>query len=374
MADAKESLRDVGPYLVGDVVASLADAVILTDEDDRVFTANQAAQQLLRLGESQMVGRVVTDLFASTPRLAEVVQSTRRMGHHQSSGAEILRTSKGDIPIRISCSPVRGAGGAVTGAALVIQDMSYQRKLEDEVKRNETLARLGGLVAGLAHEIKNPLGGIRGAAQLLQRRVADDEEGRSYTDVIVREVDRLSGLVEELLTFGSPRRPETRQLNIHRTIHEVLEIMRPELEKRDVRVRLEIDPSLPEVRADPAQLTQVLLNLIKNAMEVSSPGATLTLQTRLDMDFRIVRRGEDAAAVSASNRHFVRVAVGDEGPGFPEDLIDRVFEPFVTTKARGTGLGLSICERIIAAHGGDIRAENRQAGGALVTVSLPMAV
>lgn len=372
---AADERHEATPYLVEDVIASLADAIILTDAYGRITMVNQATQQLLRCGEAQLIDRDVKDVFAHSARLAGLVERTRELGSHQASGEETLSTLHADIPVRVSCSPIHGRGGGVCGTALVIHDISYQRKLEEEARRNETLVRLGTLVANLAHEIKNPLGGIRGAAQLLARRIASDPDASTYTDVIVREVDRLAALVEQLLTFGAPRRPEMQMINVHRVLHEVLTILGPEIDNRGVVVRMEIDPSLPEVRADPAQLTQVFLNLVKNALDVMEPGKRLTLATRLEMDFHIVRRAAAGAVLSrrSSSGQFVRIAVMDEGPGFPGDLGEKVFEPFVTTKARGTGLGLAVCERIVAAHGGDIRADNRAEGGAVVTVTLPVA-
>lgn len=366
------------PYVIEDVIASLGDAIVLTDGAGAILIVNQAAQQLLGLSESQLVRRTVADIMPAAPQLAQMVARALAVGQSQSSGEERLRIGHQVIPVRASCSPIHGRGGSVTGAALVLHDLSYQRKLEDEARRNETLARLGSLVAGLAHEIKNPLGGIRGAAQLLARRIKDDPDARPLTDVVVREVDRLSALVEQLLTFGAPRRPEMKRINVHEVLRDVLEILRPEIAARNIIVRLQIDPSLPEIRADAAQLVQVFLNLIKNSLDVMQPGGKLILETRLEMDFHILRRSGGTSLPGESRRapshgQFLRIGVADDGPGFPPDLAQRVFEPFVTTKARGTGLGLAICERIIAAHGGDIRAENRPEGGGLVTVTLPLA-
>src|SRR5262249_62374461 len=124
-------------------------------------------------------------------------------GESESCGEEILVIGTRRVPVRISCSPIWGADDDVHGAVLVIQDLSYQKKLEDEARRNETLARLGGLVAGLAHEVKNPLGGIKGAAQLLAKRFAAQPEVGEYTGVMIREIDRLRRLVEQLLTLGA---------------------------------------------------------------------------------------------------------------------------------------------------------------------------
>ncbi len=356
------------------VLASLADAVILTDEDDRITTFNQAAELLTGLPEAQVLRRPCADVFAATPSIGDMVERTRTLGQNQSCGEETLYSAPRPVTVRVSCSPVWGPRGEIQGTALVIQDLSYQKKLEDESRRNETLARLGGLVAGLAHEVKNPLGGIKGAAQLLAKRFADQPEVGEYTGVMIREIDRLSRLVEQLLTLGGPPAPNLVPLNIHKILHEVLALMATELSARKVAVRLHIDPSLPDVCGEEAQLTHVFLNLVKNALEAMPQNGTLTVTTRMETDFYIRRRASDrgTAAAGAKLGKFLRVEISDTGPGFAAADLERVFEPFFTTKARGSGLGLAICERIVAAHGGDIHAENARGGGAMVTVTLPV--
>src|SRR5262249_4723822 len=144
-----------------------------------------------------------------------------------------------------------------------------------------------------------------------------------------------------------------------------LALMATELHAKHITVRLQIDPSLPEVRGDEAQLTHVVLNLVKNAMEAMPDSGALTITTRMETDFHILRQ-------ASGSGKFMRLEVADSGPGFPDAELHRVFEPFFTTKPRGSGLGLSICERIVAVHGGSIQAENRQGGGAVVTVTLPL--
>jgi two-component system nitrogen regulation sensor histidine kinase GlnL len=150
--------------------------------------------------------------------------------------------------------------------------------------------------------------------------------------------------------------------------------MKPELDAKEIRLRIEIDPSLPDVLGDAAQLTQVFLNIMKNALEAMPSGGTLSLVTRMETDFHIMRLRASQAAADGYRRFakFMRVEVADEGPGFPELDKARLFEPFFTTKARGTGLGLAICQGIVAAHDGDIRIANRAEGGGLVTITLPL--
>lgn len=371
-----------GPEPLENVLASLADAVILTDENDRIAMFNPAAEQLTGLAEAQVLRRPCTEVFASTPVVSAMVERTRTLGQNQSCGEETLFAPQKPVPVRVSCSPIWGTQGHIQGTALIIQDLSYQKKLEDESRRNETLARLGGLVAGLAHEVRNPLGGIKGAAQLLAKRFADQPEATEYTGVMIREIDRLSRLVEQLLTLGAPRTPNLVPVNIHKILHEVLALMATELSAKHIAVRLQIDPSLPDVRGEEAQLTHVFLNLVKNALEAMPGGGTLTVTTRMETDFYILRRsvraqveprgpGPGGSAQQALGK-FLRVELADSGPGFGAADLERVFEPFFTTKPRGSGLGLAICERIVAAHGGDIHAENGRRGGAVVTVTLPV--
>lgn len=356
----------------------MGDAIVLFDETDRIVKCNQAAEQMTGLAEAQLLGSTCDEVFGPASSFGSMVARTREVGHGEACGEAVLTVGRNTLPVRASSSPIFGNQGQVEGTALVMHDLSYQKKLEDEARRNETLARLGTLVAGLAHEIKNPLSGIKGAAQLLARRMQEDHDVLTYTDVMIREVDRLSNLVEQLLGVGSRRSPTLVPVNIHKILRDVLDLMRPELDENDIKLRVEIDPSLPDVLGDPAQLTQVLLNIIKNALEAMSGGGVLSLVTRMETDFHIMRlRASQAASAaegqpSSSHAKFLRVEIADDGPGFPTPDPARLFEPFYTTKARGTGLGLAICQGIVAAHNGDIRVSNRPEGGGQVTITLPL--
>jgi len=368
--------------LLENVLASLGDALILVDKNDRITLFNQAAQELTGVSEAQALRRTCAEMFVATPTISAIVRSTVNNGQSQACHEEELCLPTRTVPIRFSCSPIWGVAREPQGVALVIQDLSYLKKLEEEARRNETLARLGGLVAGLAHEIKNPLGGIRGAAQLLAKRFGDQADVGSYTAVMIREIDRLSRLVEQLLTLGSPPAPGSTPVNVYKVLRDVVALLAPEIAERKTAVRLEIDPSLPDVPGDEAQLTHVFLNLVKNALEAMSEQGTITIVTRMETDFHILRRPDpnpptDGGAVRMVTTwitpgKFQRTEIADTGPGFAPQDLPRVFEPFFTRKPRGTGLGLAICERIVAAHGGGIRADNRRGGGAVVTVTLPL--
>jgi two-component system nitrogen regulation sensor histidine kinase GlnL len=301
-----------------------------------------------------------------------MVARVQAQGQSESHSEEHLVRQRRGIPVRVTCLPLWDRDDRISGAALVFHDLSYQRTLEENARRNESLARLGAMVAGLAHEVRNPLAGIKGAAQLLEARVAAQPDLTDYTAVITREVDRLSALVEDLLTLGAPPKPRLAPLNIHRVIQQAVAVIAPETTRRGIRLQYRFDPSLPDVLADEAQLHQVFLNILRNATEAMTasgaiaPGRdAITVGTRMETDFHILRDHQGSST-------FLRVEITDQGTGIDTQTAAQMFEPFFTTKARGTGLGLAISHRIVAEHGGIIRAAPHHPAGTVITVSLPV--
>jgi two-component system, NtrC family, nitrogen regulation sensor histidine kinase GlnL len=354
---------------LADVLAALNDAVVVFDCEQRVVLFNPAAEELVGVPVKRALGELCAEIFQDTPLLKEVVDRVIRLGQSESRTDEWLTRGRRSVPVRVSCAPL-WERDRVSGAALVIHDLGYQRTLEDSARRHESLARLGTLVAGLAHEVRNPLAGIKGAAQLLQHHPSAHADLGEYTAVITREVNRLSSLVEDLLTLGAPPKPRLGPVNVHRILQDVVAVADPELARADLRLQFAFDPSLPDLQADDAQLTQVFLNLVRNAQEAMTPAIagrdTITIGTRMETDFHILR----GSAVSSS---FLRVEISDQGCGIDAATAAQMFEPFFTTKARGTGLGLAISSKIVAEHGGIMRAAPNHPHGTVVTVSLPVA-
>jgi two-component system nitrogen regulation sensor histidine kinase GlnL len=214
------------------------------------------------------------------------------------------------------------------------------------------------MIRQLAHEIKNPLGGIRGAAQLLERQLDDDEQ-REYTDVIISETDRLAGLVNTLLGPGGM--PNKQPVNVHELLEYVVRLIDAE-EWTRLRIHRDYDPGLPEIPLDRDQMVQAFLNLVRNAAAALDGQGTITLRSRAVTNFTI---GDTRHRVIAS------IEIEDDGPGIPHELQDSVFYPLVTSRPEGTGLGLPAAQELISRHGGLIEFDSRP-GRTVFYVRIPL--
>jgi signal transduction histidine kinase len=226
---------------------------------------------------------------------------------------------------------------------------------EQQLRHADRLSALGRLSAGMAHEIKTPLASIRGAAEILTDPTTEEEEKEEFSRILVREADRLDRVVTQFLEFARPRDNGAPEADLEEAVGEVLQLVRMELRHQRISPERELDPDLPLVLVDAAQLRQVLLNLVMNAVQAMKDGGTLQV----------------AATREAAG---VRLIVADSGPGIPSKIRDRIFEPFVTGRVKGTGLGLSIVKRIVENHGGDIEIHSSPGIGTRIEVLLPMEV
>ncbi len=347
-----------------DVLASIDDGIVVLDADGRVTDVNPAAEQIIGVSGQHAAGTDLATVFRGSPWVTEMVRETLTTGAARRRPEGALSSRHHEVAVGAACAPLLADDGRVRGAVLVLHDLTLHRALEVTTRRADRLTALGTVARGLAHEIRNPLGGIKGAAQLLRGALADPELIRC-TDIIVREVERLDGLVEQLRELSVPPRLNLEPINIHRVLNDVLALQRQSPAWRDTVLRAAFDPSLPAVQGDRAQLTQVFLNLVKNALEALGGAGELAVATRIETRFHIRRAG--------GRGQFISVLVEDDGPGIPEEAQTQLFSPFFTTKPRGSGLGLALCHRIVTEHGGTIGYEARGGGrGSCFRVTLPV--
>jgi two-component system, NtrC family, nitrogen regulation sensor histidine kinase GlnL len=354
------------------IIESLEEGVIGVDAGGRILSMNQAAEQLTACSLGATRGRHHSEVFEDSGWVSSLIDAVAR-GEPSSVSAEgtILGLWQKAIPVRATASAIFDDHARRCGATLILRDLTLQRNLETDVRRAQSLAQLGVVVAGLAHEIRNPLGGIRGAVQLLAGEIGPHPTAKEYIDLVLREVDRLSKLLGQLLELR-PRGAFTPQpVNIHRVIDHVIALVDEGAQRSETRILRFFDPSLPEVRGDPDALTQLVLNLVQNALHAvaESPAGEpreIRLTTRVETDYHLASQ----PLLARGRVRLLRIDVEDTGPGISADVQANLFSPFVTTKAKGTGLGLAICQRIVSDHGGTIRFES-DPGRTLFRVLLP---
>src|SRR3989337_4081396 len=271
--------QNQNPLSFEDILESLAEGVVAVDTEMNVTVYNQSAEKITEISRALVLGKPCDACFRRNPRIAEMLRKTLTDGRLFTEYDEkLFRRITGDtIPIGVTTSQVVDAQANMAGAAALIRDLSGLKSLEEGSLRKERLAYIGTFAANLVHEIKNPLSGIRGAAQLLSRKVKD-EKLTAYTDIIIRETDRLDGTLKEMLDFAGPARLVKKEINIHRVLDSVAFLMGQGLPPDTIK--REYDPSLPPLYGDEGQLTQVFMNLVKNAKEAIGGGGSLHTRQR----------------------------------------------------------------------------------------------
>ena len=337
----------------------LATAVLLLDGKRHILYANAAAENLFALSRKQLLSRNVTCVFNDSDRLDHAFeQALRQRGTYTEQ--EIELAINGRLRLHLSCTVTPLDAG--DGLLLEFRQIDQQIKIAREERQLEQAHANRELIRNLAHEIKNPLGGIRGAAQLLESELSSPQQ-TEYTQVIISEADRLQSLVNRLLT--PHRMPAYARVNIHEILARVKSLL--DAEFRDhVEVRCDFDISLPELECDPEQILQALLNIARNAGEAlrESPArkGDIWLRTRVARGVTLARRRFRLA---------LAISVVDNGPGIPPALLEKIFFPLVTGREGGSGLGLTIAQTFVAQHHGAIECESTP-GHTSFTVLLPL--
>ena len=338
----------------------LATAVVALDDSFVVRYANPAAESLFATGAKSLIGQPFPGLFAERAELERTLEEARAT-HWDYSAQDVTHVRPGRDPLPLSCVVTRiDAAGLSLLAELRPIEQQLRQAREERVLLEQKANR--ELIRNLAHEIRNPLGGLRGSAQLLERELdllrlpgARSGELREYTQVIIKESDRLQGLMDRLLTPHRP--PRVEPIGVHEVLEHVRSLIQAEF-GRDVE--RDYDPSLPEVRGDREQLIQAVLNIARNAAQAG--GKAIIFRSRSVRQITILRQRYRLA---------LELQVVDNGPGVPEEIRDRIFNPLVSGREGGSGLGLSLAQTFVQYHRGVIEFESRP-GRTVFTILLPL--
>jgi two-component system nitrogen regulation sensor histidine kinase GlnL len=340
------------------LLENLATAVLAFDLQLRLIFINQAGEEMLAHSARHARGRSVHELVTNAGVMVEQLAGAITTGQIISQrGCWLELPDAPDLRVNCTFTPLTGSAG-VEAVLVELRQIDHHMRIEQEDQLITQQQATQSLVRGLAHEIKNPLGGLRGAAQLLEREI-DDDSLKEYTQIIIGEADRLQKLMDRML--GPNSLPKIQPVNIHEVLERVRELVL--IEAGDgLQVLPDYDPSLPDFMADPDFLVQAILNIVRNATQAMEHAGEITLRTRIRRNFNIGSR---------KHRLVARIQVIDNGPGIDEELRKKIFYPMVTSRSEGTGLGLSIAQALISRHQGLIECDS-QPGETVFTILLPL--
>ena len=325
------------------IIESMPDGLITLDSQGRIVSCNPRALEFTGMRLDQLKGQRPEELFAgwsATPLDREDSVSTYTFVHADAT----------EVPVEISGSPLQDEEGRIMGAVLLLRDLREIRAMEKQLARSQRLAALGRMAAGIAHEIRNPLGTLRGFAQYFNSQAKDDAS-REYATIMVGEVDRLNSIISSLLQFSRPRDPDFGPVDLDKLFAKTALLLQSDFMGKEIELRQE-NGCAATIEADADLLLQVLLNLLKNALAASNRGDVITLSCEEDEDN-------------------VAITVTDNGIGMSREEREQMFDPFFTTKKSGTGLGLAVSHQIIEQHRGVCTVRSSRGRGTSITLTLP---
>lgn len=340
-----------------EVLDGLTMAIVTVDDGLRVTTLNSACESLFGISRRMALGASLIDAIPHLKAYEDRLRSAQASATGFIERETELRRN-GDPAVTVDWTVTPFAGGRKPGLLIELQSLDRHLRIARDEQLLAHFDASRELIRGLAHEIKNPLGGIRGAAQLMEREYPDDGH-REYTRVIIREADRLQNLVNRML--GPNRLPQKAALNVHEVLEHVRSLVQAEAQA-DVAVLRDYDPSIPELTADREQLIQAVLNIVRNALQAVEADGHIVLRTRTRRQFTIG---------AVRHKLVVQIDIEDDGPGIPPSMAEKIFYPMVTTRAEGTGLGLPIAQYLVHSHGGLIECRSRP-GSTVFTLFMPL--
>jgi len=338
-------------------IDAVADAIVGLSADDVVLLWSRGAERLFGYTADEMVGKkihaIVPDENLARGEMEKVSEIVRREGRAADIETERVAKSGKHVPVALTRVALGGDHKIDAGSIEILRDITEKRKLEQALAQAESLAGMGEMAANLAHEIRNPLAGIRGAFQVIEDGLPADDPRRAVMAEIKRQIARMDRTLTDLLSFARPRPPERRPFQVNLLLVETVLLMRGDASMRSVKIVESLDPDLPDVHVDPQQMQKVFLDIILNAGQAMPDGGVLAISSFRD---------DDA----------VELRFEDTGVGMSAEVLAQAFRPFFTTKTRGTGVGLSISQKIVEAHGGRLTARSRAGEGSTFMISLPV--
>jgi PAS domain S-box-containing protein len=355
-----QELEDVRNFTES-IIQSIGSGIIITEMNDTITYINRAGERILGYSKHELIGKPF-DLFSlrEKPNLIHSLLGnpddldTRKEGW-------MRRKDNVEFPVGFTINNHLSIRGETIGKIVIFRDLTNVYKIQEEILRMDRLVSLGKLASGIAHELRNPLAGIKTTAQALGEELSGDDSRREYLNRITKEIDRLNELLKTFFSFAKPQKLNLVYCHIQDIINEIIPFLMREIADKGIRFIEAYHPQLPKIKVDKTQMHQVFLNLFLNSIQAMPNGGELKIETSPMISI----------ASDGSRQNFIKVVISDTGRGIPPPIVNRIFDPFFTTKSKGIGLGLSITYQIIKKHGGTIKVESKWESGTSFIVNLP---
>lgn len=347
----KKSLQDTSA-VADEVVTSLPVGLIATDKDKKIAFCNSAAERITGLDLSQARGKYLESIFPGpVSGLSESLDRGESIIEKEME-CEFIREKI--VPVSVSASKIINEEGQFIGQVLIIRDLREVRRLQEEILRKETLVAIGGLAAGVAHEIRNPLSSIKGIASYFKDKFEDSTGDKEMAGVMIQEVDRLNRVISELLEFARPTDLNLQKTDMNSLIEHSVKLIEKEASAKGISIEVDLLQQSLMAEFDSDRFSQCLLNLYLNALQSMEKGGRLSISADL------------------TNKDTIGIDIKDTGSGIQPENLKQIFDPYYTTKSKGTGLGLAIVHKIVEAHHGQIQIHSVPGQGTTVTVRIPV--
>jgi len=356
-----QELEDVKNFMES-IIQSIGSGIIITGIHDTVTYINKAGERILGYSKDELIGKSF-GIFSLREKQS-IVHSLLNNPDDLDTRKEgwMRRKDKVEFPVGFTINNHLSIRGETLGKIVIFRDMTNVFKIQEEILRMDRLVSLGKLSSGIAHELRNPLAGIKTTAQALSEEMSKDDSRREYLNRITKEIDRLNDLLKTFFSFAKPQKLNLIDCSVKDVINEIIPFLFKEIADQGVRFVEAYHPQLPKIKVDKNQMYQVFLNLFLNAIQAMPNGGELKIEVNPTVSY----------SQDGPSQNFIKIVISDTGKGIPPNIIHRIFDPFFTTKPKGIGLGLSITYQIIKKHGGTIKVESKLEKGTSFIINLPV--
>ncbi len=356
-----QELDDVKNF-TDSIIQSIGSGIIITGMNDTITYINRAGERILGYSKDELVNKPF-DIFGLKEKQSDVhsLFFDNPDDHDTRKEGWMRRKDHSEFPVGFTMNDHLNVRGETIGKIVIFRDMTNVYKIQEEILRMDRLVSLGKLASDIAHELRNPLAGIKTTAQALSEEMPKDDSRREYINRITKEIDRLNDLLKTFFSFAKPQKLNLVYCHIKDIINEIIPFLIKEIADKGIQFAENYHPQLPKIKVDKTQMHQAFLNLFLNAIQAMEIGGKLSIDVTPTTSYSLAGR----------KQNYIKIMISDTGKGIPPDILYKIFDPFFTTKPKGIGLGLSITYQIVKKHGGTIKVESELGKGTSFVINLP---